>query len=840
LDGYFIMINPTIFDIPDKRIYNLPQNARGGTSAFNQSVPIPIDSKEVTFEKLLIAYTAYTLPIKSAEYKEIEIFEVPDVGKGKVYQLNNGHKVIILPKKGTTTINTFVKTGQSDSFVDKEGLAHLLEHMTYNGENKIQENAFSKLLDSLGVKKKAETSNFYTNYEMKYSFNDMENIEKLIKTQAELLQNQDFTQQKFDIEKNVILAEYGENKSDDLNTKHRQIIINNLFNLDYQNSFKFKTETEQTIKNISREDLIDFYEKYYSNNNMITAIVGDIDSDQAIKIFSKYFNKLNNDIRNNIQKIKIDFNNPIQKTKRIDVKAKNTNNVHIKIGFVGPKNNNEKENLLAIALKNYINDYDNLRCKNVLKYTNESSDNSTCIEMQQVEFSKKTDESSAIEFSSNIKDGTEENELKAMYQFIHSLNQTPISDKELEAVKAHLKNTYSIVKEDSSLLAYFLGSDVSENKNMSLIKINKFIENLTAKDLQDFAKKYIDLNKAMIVVVHPDKPISENKSVKTVSFKGNSHKINMADIKEYEYPNNLRLIVDTSPDIKRTTFNLDFQSVGIPQAKPGTAFILSMMLNRDSSKYNKEQYDEIVKTNGLDIDSDGHANANSIFSTVECTPDKTLIAINLIKDKLLYPDFSQERFEKIKKVAKEYYEVVNKGSGIKHKEFYGDNYPFNISTNKEQENVDNITLQDVINLYNQIMASAQGKAVLTVPQKTFNTMQDSIFASLGTEIPILQKNRYINWAEQLNIKPLNKTKILTSQNNNNQANIEQTFKIKESGNVNDNVAIELIKLILGKNLFADIRERQGLAYSATSGCEIDGQIILFKLKTTIPTSALIR
>ena len=54
---------------------------------------------------------AYATPQLYPEYKVLETFKLPNTGEGKVYQLRNGHKVIVLPKKGLTTINTYVGAG---------------------------------------------------------------------------------------------------------------------------------------------------------------------------------------------------------------------------------------------------------------------------------------------------------------------------------------------------------------------------------------------------------------------------------------------------------------------------------------------------------------------------------------------------------------------------------------------------------------------------------------------------------------------------------------------------------------------------------------------------------
>ncbi len=98
---------------------------------------------------------------------------------------------------------------------------------------------------------------------------------------------------------------------------------------------------------------------------MGTVIVGDVDPEKIIKIFSKYFNNQNNNRVPKNNEIGINYNNPIQKTRRIDFKSSEVNDVQLKIGFIGPKNSDIKDLFLLEALKSFINDRENSRNEKV-------------------------------------------------------------------------------------------------------------------------------------------------------------------------------------------------------------------------------------------------------------------------------------------------------------------------------------------------------------------------------------------------------------------------------------------------------------------------------------------
>ncbi len=79
----------------------------------------------------------------------------------------------------------------------------------------------------------------------------------------------------------------------------RNVMYNNLFKVIYtQNEpyhpyFRPVIGSKEVIETITREEILDFYNKWYSPHNMTTVIAGDIDPNYAIKKVSELFN--NND-----------------------------------------------------------------------------------------------------------------------------------------------------------------------------------------------------------------------------------------------------------------------------------------------------------------------------------------------------------------------------------------------------------------------------------------------------------------------------------------------------------------------------------------------------------------
>ena len=48
--------------------------------------------------------------------------------------------------------------------------------------------------------------------------------------------------------------------------------------------------SETVIENVTREEVLDYYNTFYTPSNMVTLVVGDVDPQHALEIIKKYFN----------------------------------------------------------------------------------------------------------------------------------------------------------------------------------------------------------------------------------------------------------------------------------------------------------------------------------------------------------------------------------------------------------------------------------------------------------------------------------------------------------------------------------------------------------------------
>ena len=258
--------------------------------------------KKKTFESFVLensvypkipinAIQAYATPQLYPEYKVLETFKLPNTGVGKVYQLRNGHKVIALPKKGPTVVNTYVRAGRDNEKEGKRECAHLLEHVLGSRILTPQNPNTQEIVQDLSLYANAATNNDYTHYYIEAPIADSSDLENLIKLQYETIKQEEIDEKIVEREKNSIHQEaYERSLKKSAERLLYKTSIKNLLNLKDSDTF-LQNLNHEAVLSLTKNDLQSFYTQNYSPDKMVTTIVGNVD-DNTIKIISKYFNQI--------------------------------------------------------------------------------------------------------------------------------------------------------------------------------------------------------------------------------------------------------------------------------------------------------------------------------------------------------------------------------------------------------------------------------------------------------------------------------------------------------------------------------------------------------------------
>ncbi len=219
-------------------------------------------------------------------------------------QLSNGFKIYYLnvPNKKEYMVTLVTKYGSNNNefnvnnkaYKKPLGIAHFLEHKNFEQES--GEKPF-EFYEKSGSMVNASTSFDYTAYYCAGTTNFKENLEYLLKFVSEPY----YTDENVEKEQGIIAQElkmYNDNPEEILVRTLRESVFHN-------KPVKYDIGgTVDTIKEITKEDLYDCYNTFYSPNNMYLVITGNFDKDEAHNIIMKSNYATKNNVEFKLPEIK--------------------------------------------------------------------------------------------------------------------------------------------------------------------------------------------------------------------------------------------------------------------------------------------------------------------------------------------------------------------------------------------------------------------------------------------------------------------------------------------------------------------------------------------------------
>ena len=209
------------------------------------------------------------------------------------FSLSNGMQVIVIPNRKAPIVQQVVlyKAGSIDEPKGKGGIAHLPEHLMFRGTYKFKDGKFDELIEFNGGKSNAATSQNYTYY---YQLLNIKALELAMFLESDRMHGLKISDDLFKSERDVVFQERKQRMNSDTTSDFWEQ-YNKLFwgNCPYGESI---SGTENEIKNITITDIKDFYKKFYTPNNAILILSGDIDKVTAQTLAEKYFGSLKSQV----------------------------------------------------------------------------------------------------------------------------------------------------------------------------------------------------------------------------------------------------------------------------------------------------------------------------------------------------------------------------------------------------------------------------------------------------------------------------------------------------------------------------------------------------------------
>jgi zinc protease len=237
---------------------------------------------------LLLMISTLIISCSSSDVKKEEAsYSVKLNVKSK--ELSNGLKVILVnnPKLPIFSYYTFYKVGSIYETPGITGASHFLEHMMFKGAKKYAQGEFDKIIEGNGGSNNAYTTNDLTVY---YEKMPLAALEKVIDLEADRMVNLTLGVDSFEKERDVVLEErkmrYENSPGGQLHLEMMQKIFE-------------KTPYGRSVigdiadlKSVTRDQIHAYFKKFYSPNNAVIVIAGDLDFDSTFSMIEDKFGGL--------------------------------------------------------------------------------------------------------------------------------------------------------------------------------------------------------------------------------------------------------------------------------------------------------------------------------------------------------------------------------------------------------------------------------------------------------------------------------------------------------------------------------------------------------------------
>ena len=207
----------------------------------------------------------------------------------RIETLENGLKIVSVPLDNPNIVAYYsiVRSGSRNEVEPgKSGFAHFFEHMMFKGTKQVPKAAYDEFLSRLGAGTNGYTTDDFTCYFVVFA--GRENLEKVVRTEADRFINLAYTEDMLRTEASVIEGEYYASASDP--GRH---LFETLRDAAYE-KHSYKHATLGFLKDI--QDMPNQYEysllykkRFYAPDNTILLVAGDYDPGQLTAFVKKYY-----------------------------------------------------------------------------------------------------------------------------------------------------------------------------------------------------------------------------------------------------------------------------------------------------------------------------------------------------------------------------------------------------------------------------------------------------------------------------------------------------------------------------------------------------------------------
>ncbi len=194
------------------------------------------------------------------------------------FTLWNGLELVVVPDHRAPVVTHMIwyKVGAADETPGKSGLAHFLEHLMFKGTRQNPGDRFSQAVAAIGGQENAFTASDYTGFFQRVP---REHLKEMMAFEADRMTGLVLGEEVVRPELNVVLEEQNMRVANNPNGRlGEQMDAAFYLNHPYGRPV---IGWRHEIETLSRDDALAFYRRFYTPNNAIVVVAGDVTPEEA-------------------------------------------------------------------------------------------------------------------------------------------------------------------------------------------------------------------------------------------------------------------------------------------------------------------------------------------------------------------------------------------------------------------------------------------------------------------------------------------------------------------------------------------------------------------------------
>ena len=656
------------------------------------------------------------------------------------YELPNGLTVIISEDHSDPVVHVDVTyhVGSAREEIGKSGFAHFFEHMMFEGSDHVADKEHFKIVTESGGTLNGSTNRDRTNYFETVPSNQLEKMLWLESDRMGFLLDA-VTQQKFEIQRETVKNERGQNYDNRPYGLAGEVTSKALYPYGHPYSWLTIGYVED-LNRVGVNDLKNFFLRWYGPNNATLTIAGDVNTRDVLQKAEKYFGPIPR--------------GPEVKPVQLEpVKLSNTE-------YVSYVDNYAKLPMLQISyptVRDFSADMAPLEClAQVLGQGKTSFLYQNLIKNQKAlrasTYSSLDELAGTFVFSVIALPGGNLAEMeKLVNQSLQDFEKKGVTDDDILKFKNGFEsrtiNRLASVSGKASQLAAF--ETFTGNPNM-IGKLLDMYNKVTKEDVMRVYNKYIKNKSAVVLSVLPkgkedliagadnftvdsshynrphygydklkyNKPKDNfDRSIQPPS--GNNPVVKVPDFWKKSLGNNMTAIGVENTEIPVVNMNIYLKGGTILEqnnlSKAGLAALFAEMMNEDTKDKTSEEISLELDKLGSMIRVDNTTDA--IVFSLQSLSKNLSKTIAILKEKILQPKFTEEAFDRLKKqllanIRNSKSQAAIVANVVFDKLNYGAENILSLPDYGTEQTVQNITLADIQNYYDNIISSDGANIVI--------------------------------------------------------------------------------------------------------------------------------